>query len=541
MTPCLSDEELWSGIDRNAPEVAEHLAECGSCRARAESFRAGIEAVSDALTPLTPPLPAEIGAYVIRRRLGEGGMGLVYEGEQKTPRRPVAIKVVRGGNTADEYRVRLFQREVQTLGRLRHPAIAAIYEAGQTQDGQHFFAMELVRGVPLTDFVRDHHMPRAGRLKLFCRICEAINYAHQRGVVHRDLKPTNILVGPEGDPKILDFGLARMSDAEGTVSTMTDVGRLMGTLPYMSPEEARGNVDEIDTRADVYSLGVILYELLTDRLPLTVRRAALGEAVRVICEELPQKPSSFDRTLRGDLDTITLKALEKEPARRYQSAAMLADDLERHLADQPILARRSSGFYQLRKFLVRHRLIVFFMAVSLCLVGGARLWVDRMYRDVSNSAVTVFELQDLELAVIEEKLARTLHANQRLSEAEPHYRNALATFRRLRRGGRVGLARVGPTLVGLGTLLIDRNVNRDVSTESDYEEAESLLHEAIEIFQDDPATWHVEQSRAFRGLQKLYGPAVWNEPQRLMAVEAALADLRPDSPAPETTDSPVRP
>ena len=221
-----------------------------------------------------------LGDFRLVRKLGEGGMGIVYEAEQQHPKRPVALKVIRGGAHVSPDTLKLFRREIQTLARLNHSGIAQLYEAGATDDGMHFFAMELIRGVPLSEWLKKRGSGPVApaelriRLGLFRRICDAVAYAHQKGVIHRDLKPGNILVPtikagssvPDAVPevKILDFGLARMTDTDVQMTTFhTEMGKVQGTLAYMSPEQVRGNPDEIDLRTDVYSLGVILYELVT--------------------------------------------------------------------------------------------------------------------------------------------------------------------------------------------------------------------------------------------------------------------------------------
>lgn len=317
-------------------------------------------------------LPEAVGSYRVLRLVGEGGMGTVYEAEQDHPRRTVALKVIRPGLTSPEL-LRRFERESQALGRLQHPGIAQIYEAGTADTGfgpQPYFAMEFIRGERLREYADAHQLTTRQRLELFARICDAVEHAHQRGLIHRDLKPGNILVDEIGQPKILDFGVARLTDSDAQATRQTDLGQLVGTLAYMSPEQVLADPLELDTRSDVYALGVILYELLAGRLPYTISNK-LHEAVRTIREEDPGRLSSISRTYRGDIETIVAKALEKDKERRYASAAALAEDIRRYLAHEPIAARPASTTYQLEKFARRHRaLVVGVAAVFVVLLAG---------------------------------------------------------------------------------------------------------------------------------------------------------------------------
>lgn len=307
----------------------------------------------------SPPLPASIGRYRILRLLGEGGMGAVYEAEQEFPHRTVALKVIRAGYASGEM-LRRFETETQALGRLQHPGIAQIYEAGtaETPFGrQPYFAMELVHGQALVDYCESHRLGVRQRLELMAKICDAVQHAHQRGLIHRDLKPANILVDESGQPRILDFGVARLTDSDAQATRQTDIGQLVGTLAYMSPEQVLGDPAEIDTRSDVYALGVILYELLAGKGPYVLGRQ-LHEVVRTIREEEPSALRSVNRSYRGDIETIVGKTLEKDKTRRYVSAAELAADIRRHLRDEPITARPPTTSYQLRKFARRNKALV---------------------------------------------------------------------------------------------------------------------------------------------------------------------------------------
>jgi WD40 repeat protein len=359
---------------------------------------------------MTEPRGTMIGRYKLLEKIGEGGFGIVYMAEQQEPvQRKVALKIIKAGMDTQEVIAR-FAAERQALALMDHPNIAKVLDAGATETGRPYFVMELVRGIPITDYCDEKTLSTAERLRLFIKVCQAVQHAHQKAVIHRDLKPSNILVTQhdvEPVPKVIDFGVAKALGQKLTEKTLfTAFRQMIGTPAYMSPEQAEMSGLDIDTRSDIYSLGVLLYELLTGVTPFdkeTMAKAALDEIRRMIRETEPPKPSTRLRTLgeklnevarhrqtepgalsrfiRGDLDWIVMKCLEKDRKRRYETANSLATDVERHLNAEPVVAAPPSAVYRLQRFARRHRVVLATaLAFVVLLVCGVVMSLSQAWR-----------------------------------------------------------------------------------------------------------------------------------------------------------------
>jgi eukaryotic-like serine/threonine-protein kinase len=370
-----------SAVDPEKRERAldEHCGGDATLRAEVERLLKGLADVPSFVSPvdLRPsvhhdgvslPAGTVVGDFIVVRQIGAGGTGVVHLAHQQHPPRVVALKVLRREFLASAVQ-RRFEIEAELLGQLQHPGIAQIYAAHPGDDTTPpFIAMELVNGPPITEFADAHHLSVRERVELVGRVSAAVQHAHQRGIIHRDLKPGNILVGEDGQPKVLDFGVARRMDVPATLATET--GQLLGTVAYMSPEQVQAVPDAIDTRTDVHALGVILFRLLAGRLPYAHDDPSLPELARRIVEDEPTRLGSIDARLKGDLETIVARAMAKEKERRYPSVAGFAADLQRYLEGQPIAASADSAWYTVRRQLRRYRLALGASAAAVAVVAG---------------------------------------------------------------------------------------------------------------------------------------------------------------------------
>ena len=527
------------------------------------------------------------GRYRLLQRVGEGGMGEVWLAEQTEPvRRQVALKVIKAGMDSAQVVAR-FEAERQALALMDHPTIATVFDGGTTPQGRPYFAMEYVKGEPITAYCDRHRLTTKERLQLFTQVCEGVQHAHQKGIIHRDLKPSNVLVSVQGErpvPKIIDFGVAKAASQQLTDRGLfTELGVLVGTPEYMSPEQAEMGSLDIDTRTDIYALGVLLYELLTGSLPFDreeLRAAGFAEIQRIIREKEPPRPSAritqlgpasaeaarnrhteprrLVGELRGDLDWITMRALEKDRTRRYQTANALAMDVRRHLANEPVAAGPPSAAYKASKFVSRHRsgvgaaatLVVLLVAFGVTMAAQARRIArerDRANREadaarqVSDFLVGLFKESDPDAS-----RGRTVTAREVLDrgaarigdtlEAQPGTRvRLLATIgsvytslglygeaepllERAVREGRRALGDRNPETLKASHALADLYWYQDQFTR-----AEPIYREVIEAYTQTLGAEHPETLRAQFDLASLYlGQSRWEEGEQLTRATLAI-------------------
>ena len=526
------------------PEMRSEVEEMLAAESRVGTFLESPVSPPDASRspPIVKTDPKTIGPYKLQTRLGSGGMGVVYLAEQTEPvRRQVALKLIKIGMDTEQVVAR-FEMERQSLAMMEHPGIARVLDAGATDDGRPYFVMEVVRGKPITDFCNRQGLSLDQRLDLFARVCDALHHAHQKGIIHRDIKPSNVLVEDrtgEVTPKIIDFGIAKATNQRLVeVGLHTGVGQIIGTPEYMSPEQADASGLDIDTRSDIYSMGIMLYKLLAGALPFDSpkgRSAGLSQIQRVLSEEAPPTPSTkvssvdeekitcglspreLGRRLKGDLDWIVMKAIDKDLNHRYQSVSEFASDIRRHLAHEPVLASPPGTTYRLRKFVRRHRTAVTgaVAGIILLLAGvvattSQAIRATRAEREALHQAALAADVNDFLISMLSEAnpanrpagieftvvdaletaahmvdagdrsprleaevrrvVGVTFYSLGRYSEAELQTRTALEALESL---DEIPAIEVAHLKVQLGNILVDGG---------QLDEAERVLEEAREVF-----------------------------------------------------------
>lgn len=460
-----------------------------------------------------------LGPYRLLQNLGEGGMGTVYLAAQEKPiRRQVAIKVIKLGMDTEEVVAR-FEAERQALAMMDHPCIAHVHDAGTTDRGRPYFVMEYVKGVPIHEYCRKHRLGIRERLELFAHVCLAVHHAHQKGIIHRDIKPSNILVTLQDgapQPKVIDFGIAKAIGGKLTEKTIfTGLGHLMGTPAYMSPEQAEMSGLNVDTTTDVYSLGIVLYELLTGSLPIeskTLQEAGIETMGRIIREQMPPAPSGrigalgkeaaeiasqgrltaagLQARLKGELDWIVMKAIEKDRTMRYQSASEFAVDIQHHLDNEPVLAGPPSTIYRLKKIISRHRIGFVFAGTLAVLTIAAGIWMSVLYTRAEiargeSEAVTGF-LSNMLAAVDPGEQGRDVSVREVLDFSARTIDDEFA----------------GQPLIAARLKYTMGDVYRSLGL---YDDAQTLLEESVETRRSRLGTDHPEVAEALNALGRVLG------------------------------------
>jgi hypothetical protein len=465
MAECPSEEQLRDlALDTlggdEASTLLSHVESCAACQQSLTEWRKNLPFMAvlrrtyasnaPAGNPRTGPPAESIEGYEILGEIRRGAQGIVYRATDRSNGAAVAIKIVGCGPYVSEIGRRRFEREIELAASLHHPGVIRVHRSGITPSGRPYFVMDHVEGLPLHRYVWEKGLSLEETLALFIRVCDAVNYAHQRGVIHCDLKPSNILVANDGSPRILDFGLARCTYPTGDAS-LSVTGQLMGTLPYMSPEQTLANRAEVDIRTDVYALGVVLFEVLTGRYPYPVT-GSVPEVLRHINETTPALPSKAWTTDSGigikpatrhfrlrrpsecpideQVDTILLKALAKLPQRRYPNVAMFMEDLSRHLHGQPIEARREVWIHAFRKQLARYKTAVVVAMVCALLTAGSAIKYWHVSQALKSQQATMITYQS-RLATALMMLGDQAMTQKDLEESSGCYRAAMFIIRDL--------------------------------------------------------------------------------------------------------------